>query len=158
MSLHLINSQIPGSAPPSVVPVHTTTRLVPTMQAIFSTEACSPWRILNANDLACLEFGVGKQDIKQGVSILDCFEQGRREWVQNRLKGIPGAGGSEPTKDNDGIDGISAKKDEGKERVLLCGEVVSMRKMKYDETSGPSTMAASLWVKEKAPLENSVSK
>ena len=87
MSIHLINGQIPGGAAPGVVPVHTTTRLAPTMQAIFSTEATAPWKILNANDLACLEFAVGEQDIKRGVSILDCFEQGRREWVQERLEG-----------------------------------------------------------------------
>jgi protein-serine/threonine kinase len=150
----LITSQIPGSAVPGVVPVHTTTRLAPTMQAIFSTEAIEPWRILNANDLACLEFAVGEQDIKRGVSILDCFENGRRAWVQERLRGSTrdtvSQDESESTKqDMVTKDDTRNNRDEGKERVVLCGEVVSMRKMKDDRTQKTSPMAASLWVKEK---------
>ena len=155
-SMHLITSQIPGSVAPGVVPVHTTTRLAPTMQAIFSTEAVEPWKILNANDLACLEFAVGEQDIKRGVSILDCFEHGRRAWVQERLRGSINTADtvsldeSESTKqDMIAEDDTTKNKDEGKERVVLCGEVVSMRKMKDDGTSKISPMAASLWVKEK---------
>ena len=37
--------------------------------------------------LLVLNSAVGEQDIKRGVSILDCFEPGRREWVQERLEG-----------------------------------------------------------------------
>jgi protein-serine/threonine kinase len=161
MSIHLINTQIAGSAPPAVVPVHTTTRLAPTMQAIFSTEAVAPWKILNANDLACLEFAVGEQDIKRGVSILDCFEQGRREWVQERLEGSTTIDSvsqeTESTRRDMNGEDDAIKKDEAKERVVLCGEVVSMRKMKDDETSKSSSMAASLWVKEKAFSQYAVS-
>jgi len=153
MSIHLINTQISASAAQGVVPVHTTTKLAPPMQAIFSTEAIAPWKILNANDLACLEFSVGEQDIKRGVSILDCFEQGRREWVQERLKGSSAIESAsqeiESTKQEGSGEDDAIKKDEGKERVVLCGEVVSMRKIKDDGTSNSSSMAASLWVKEK---------
>ena len=153
MSVHLINAQIPGSGAPGVVPVHTTTKLGPTMQAIFSTEATAPWKILNANDLACLEFAVGEQEIKRGVSILDCFEQGRREWVQERLEGSTTIDSvsreTEPTKKDVNGEDDALKKDEAKERVVLCGEVVSMCKIKDDGTSNSSSMAASLWVKEK---------
>ena len=49
------------------------------------------------------------------------------------------------------------KKDEAKERVLLCGEVISMRKMNDDWTSKSSSMAASLWVKEKAFSQYAIS-
>lgn len=152
-SMHLINGQITGSATPGVIPVHTTTRLAPTMQAIFSTEATAPWKILNANDLACLEFSVGEQDIKRGVSILDCFEPGRREWVQERLKGsttIDSVSRETESTKGDVSEDDAIKKDEAKERVVLCGEIVSMRKMNNHGTSKSSSMAASLWVKEKA--------
>jgi hypothetical protein len=144
-----------GAAGPGVVPVHTTTKLAPTMQAIFSTEAVAPWKILNVNDLACLQFGVSEQDIKRSVSILECFENGKREWVQEKLKGNIRAdraslGNSESTIQDGVIEDESTKvKDEAKERVILCGEVVSMRKMKDDEASKTSPMSASLWVKEK---------
>jgi len=164
MAMHLMNSQVPGGAAPGVVPVHTTSRLAPTMQAIFSTENIAPWKILNTNDLACLEFGVSEQEIKRGVSILEIFDGGRREWVEDRLKGLQGASPStsDETKSLDSsesttieIPAIRGKtdpeqvKEEGKERVLLCGEVVSMRKMKQNDGLKKSPMAASLWVKEK---------
>lgn len=155
-----IHSQLPGATGPGVVPVHTTTKLAPTMQAIFSTEDVEPWRILNANDLACLQFGVGEQDIKRGVSIIECFEHAKREWVQEKLKGNMSASpapsrNSMPTNQDTIAEDESTKvKDEAKERVILCGEVVSMRKMKDDEASKTSPMSASLWVKEKVLLSN----
>jgi protein-serine/threonine kinase len=148
LSMQLLQSQHPGG-----VPVHSTSRLAPTMQAIFSTEVVSPWRILNANDLACLEFDIGEQGIKKGISILECFEPGRREFIQERLKGTTPApsdiislGDSESTKDFEEDD---KSKDDSKERVLLCGEVVNMRKMKDHEPCQRPPIAASLWVKEK---------
>jgi hypothetical protein len=155
MSLHVLPSQ-PGGAIAGAVPVHTTTRLAPTMQAIFSTEATAPWKILNANDLACLEFGVSEQEIKRGVSILECFEHGRREWVEERLKGSTSSDDTKSSESSDStkqenvtVDDNERTKDEGKERVVLCGEVISMRKMKEDGTAKRSPLAASLWVKEK---------
>jgi protein-serine/threonine kinase len=156
MSTYRITSQMPGSAVPGVVPVHTTTRLAPTMQAIFSTEAVAPWKILNANDLACLEFGVGEAEVKRGVSILECFEKSRREWVEERLKGsttntmndtISGDRSADDLTLNGYPSADDRPKEDGKERVVLCGEVVSMRKMKDD--GGVKSLAASLWVKEK---------
>jgi protein-serine/threonine kinase len=154
MSLQVLPTQ-PSGAIPGVVPVHTTNRLAPTMQAIFSTEATAPWKILNTNDLACLEFGVTEQEIKRGVSILECFEHGRREWVEERLKGSTSSDdakssqSSESTKQENIADDTERTKDESKERVVLCGEVISMRKMTEGGTAKKSPLAASLWVKEK---------
>lgn len=146
-----------GAVPPSVVPVHTTTKLAQTMQAIFSTGANAPWRILNANDLACLEFGVTEQEIKRGVSILEFFEPSRREWVKERLSGsvesksdvisLGEDSSNESTRTESGGVEMPAK-DEGNERVVLCGEVVSMRKIQEGGESKKSPVAASLWVKE----------
>jgi protein-serine/threonine kinase len=135
-----------------VVPIHSATRLAPNMQAIFSTEACAPWKILNANDLACLEFDVNEQEIKRGISILECFEFGRRDWVEERLAGgSPPSDVSSDTANADFPIDIPAKD----ESVVLCGEVVRMRKIK-DETDGKqTTFAASLWVKEKVHPINS---
>lgn len=164
LSMHLITSQVPGGAAPGVVPIHTTTRLAPTMQAIFSTENVAPWKILNANDLSCLEFGVTEQEIKRGVSILEYFDSGRREWVESRLKGLQGTSPTifDETKSFDSFETTATEfpdvlpkadpgqgKDEAKERVVLCGEVVSMRKMKQKDGAKKIHMAASLWVKEK---------
>jgi protein-serine/threonine kinase len=124
------------------------------MQAIFSTAAESPWKILNANDLACLEFGISEQDIKRGVSILECFEAGRQEWIRERLQGRveSDAGSSEETEStkHETTDGDSQiSKEDSKERVLLCGDVVTMRKVRTKDRNKTATMAASLWVKEK---------
>jgi protein-serine/threonine kinase len=155
LSLALLSSQIAGpTSVPGVVPVHTTTRFAPTMQAIFSTAAESPWKILNANDLACLEFGISEQDIKRGVSILECFEAGRQEWIRERLQGRTNsdAGASEETestKHGTPDEDRQISKEEPKERVLLCGDVVTMRKVRTKDRNKTATMAASLWVKEK---------
>ena len=151
LSLSLIP---PPTQVPGVVPVRTTTRLAPTMQAIFSTEPCAPWKILNANDLACLEFGMSEQDIKKGVSIIDCFDSGRREWLQERLVGrvipadVVSMDGTENFTQEPVQEDTSKPTEEAKERVLLCGEVVSMRKIRAEQSQS-ATMAASLWVKEK---------
>ena len=158
LSIALISSQLSGATPiPGVVPLRTTARLAPTMEAIFLTEAQSPWKILNANDLVCLEFGISQQDIKRGVTILECFEHGRQEWIRERLKGTSSDSGSsdefESTR-HDTLDGSNVKaKEEPGERVLLCGDVVTMRKMNTGDRSQQATMAASLWVKEKVPLK-----
>jgi hypothetical protein len=154
LSIALMSSQTTGTTSvPVVVPVHTTTRFAPTMQAIFSTEAESPWKILNANDLACLEFGISEQDIKRGISILECFEPGRQEWIRERLKGMYNDTGSSDESEStrhDTSDEDSVKpREEPNERVLLCGDVVTMRQMKTKDLNKTATMAASLWVKEK---------
>ena len=60
-------------------------RLVPAAQAVFTTEATSPWTILAANDLACLVFGVTKAEVKK-LSMLEVVRDDRRVWLEQRLK------------------------------------------------------------------------
>ena len=50
-------SQLTHAQAPSLVHGHNN-RFVPAAQAIFTTEAATPWTVLAANDLACLVFGV----------------------------------------------------------------------------------------------------
>ena len=75
--------------------------------------------------------------------------------MQDKLKGSSttdtvSLDNSETTK-NEVIsdDETNKSKEEAKERVVLCGEVVSMKKMKDDDPAKKTAMAASLWVKEK---------
>lgn len=60
-------------------------RSVPAAQAIFSTETTSPWTILAANDLACLIFGVTKNEVKR-LSMLEIVREDRRAWLEERLR------------------------------------------------------------------------
>ena len=60
-------------------------RWVPASQAIFTTEASSPWTILAANDLACLIFGVTKAEVKS-LSMLEVVREDRRLWLQEKLQ------------------------------------------------------------------------
>ena len=59
-------------------------RWVPAAQAVFSTEAASPWTILAANDLACLVFGVTKAEVKK-LSMLEVVRYDRRAWLEEKL-------------------------------------------------------------------------
>ena len=54
-------------------------------QAIFTTEAASPWTILAANDLACLVFGVTKAEVKK-LSMLEVVRSDRRPWLEQKLR------------------------------------------------------------------------
>lgn len=74
---------------PSIVHGHAN-RWSPAAQAIFTTEAHSPWTILAANDLACLVFGVTKAEVKK-LGILEVVREDRRAWLEERLKS-PGSG------------------------------------------------------------------
>ncbi|EXJ95875.1 CAMK/CAMKL/PASK protein kinase [Capronia coronata CBS 617.96] len=56
----------------------------PAHQAVFRTEADSPWTILAANDLACLIFGVTRAEVRS-LSILALIQEERRHWLQKRL-------------------------------------------------------------------------
>ena len=67
-------------------------RWVPAAQAIFTTQASSPWTILAANDLACLIFGVTKAEVKS-LSMLEVVREDRRIWLEEKLR----APGSETT-------------------------------------------------------------
>ncbi len=60
-------------------------RWVPAAQAVFTTEAASPWTILAANDLACLAFGVTKAEVKK-LSILEVVREDRRAWLEEKLR------------------------------------------------------------------------
>lgn len=66
-----------------------TGRWAPSTQAIFTTEAQSPWTILAANDLACLVFGVKKAEVRK-LSILEIMREEDRAWLQRKLNS-PGA-------------------------------------------------------------------
>ncbi|RMZ84430.1 hypothetical protein DV738_g677, partial [Chaetothyriales sp. CBS 135597] len=53
-------------------------------QAVFRTDADSPWTILAANDIACLIFGVTRAEVRS-LSILGIIEEHRRAWLEERL-------------------------------------------------------------------------
>ncbi|KAL9124299.1 MAG: hypothetical protein Q9217_006359 [Psora testacea] len=74
----------PGVSIPSLVHGHNN-RWVPAAQAIFTTEAASPWTILAANDLACLVFGVTKAEVKK-LSMLEVVREDRRAWLEEKLR------------------------------------------------------------------------
>ena len=61
------------------------TRWVPAAQAIFTTEAKSPWTILAANDLACLLFGVTKAEVRK-MGIMEVVQEERRAWLEKMLQ------------------------------------------------------------------------
>ncbi|KAM3418894.1 hypothetical protein BST61_g4854 [Cercospora zeina] len=136
-------------------------------QAIFTTEAKAPWTITAANDLACLVFGVGRAEVRK-LGIMEVIKEDRRGWLEERLRN-PDSGTipkqaklqvppakllSKPSsrqqprraKTSNGTSALPkdnhhpANKSRG---VLLCGDVVPIRKM------NGSTGSASLWVKEK---------
>ena len=60
-------------------------RWAPAAQAIFTTEASSPWTILAANDLACLVFGVTKAEVRK-IGILEVVREERRTWLEEKLR------------------------------------------------------------------------
>ena len=72
-----------GMNTPSLVHGHKN-RWVPAAQAVFTTETCSPWTILLANDLACLVFGVTKVEFKK-LSMLEVVREDRRAWLEEKL-------------------------------------------------------------------------
>ena len=75
---------VAGVSIPSLVHGHNN-RWVPAAQAIFTTEAVSPWTILAANDLACLVFGVTKAEVKK-LSMLEVVREDRRAWLEEKLR------------------------------------------------------------------------
>lgn len=54
-------------------------------QAIFTTQADSPWTITAANDLACLVFGVTMAEVRK-IGILEVVRPERRKWLEEKLK------------------------------------------------------------------------
>jgi protein-serine/threonine kinase len=65
-------------------------RYTPAAQAIFTTEAQSPWTITSANDLACLVFGVTRAEVRK-LGILEVVREDRRRWLEEKLRN-PDAG------------------------------------------------------------------
>ena len=150
-----------------------TNRCTPTSQAIFTTEAQSPWTILAANDLACLVFGVTKSELKK-IGIMEVVREERREWLAAKLNsgentsnsfpyphshhgspnttGVLLQGGTRRVKSDAYYTGAPPpKKDTSlpnhhhrpSRGVVMCGDVVPIQKR------NGNTGAASLWVKEK---------
>jgi protein-serine/threonine kinase len=82
---------LPGTAPlaqnaggPSL---HShSSKWAPAAQAVFRTEAKSPWTILAANDLACLVFGVTRAEVRR-IGILEVVQEDRRSWLEEKLRG-----------------------------------------------------------------------
>ena len=81
-------SMTPSAQVPSVVHGQTS-RWAPPTQAVFTTEAHSPWTILAANDLACLIFGIKKAEVRK-LSILEIMRLEDRSWLEEKLSS-PGA-------------------------------------------------------------------
>ncbi|TID24261.1 Serine/threonine-protein kinase PSK2 [Venturia nashicola] len=60
-------------------------RWTPAAQAIFTTEASTPWTITSANDLACLVFGVTRSEVRR-LGILEVVQPERRKWLEEKLR------------------------------------------------------------------------
>ncbi|KAK4697333.1 hypothetical protein P7C71_g720, partial [Lecanoromycetidae sp. Uapishka_2] len=59
-------------------------RWVPAAQAVFTTEASSPWIIKAANDLACLVFGVTKAEVKK-MSMLEVMPKRKGSSIRAKI-------------------------------------------------------------------------
>jgi protein-serine/threonine kinase len=149
---------------------HTANRYQPPAQAIFTTEAQSPWTILAANDLACLVFGVTMAEIRK-IGIMEFVRPERREWLAAKLNSGENTSTSFPyphsthgsprgtqvmyqgnrRAKSDAFytgsplpnGGSDKHRNTGSRGVILCGDVVPIQKR------NGNTGAASLWVKEK---------
>lgn len=64
---------------------HGHNRYTPAAQAVFTTEAQSPWTITSANDLACLVFGVTRSEVRK-LGILEVVREERRKWLEEKLR------------------------------------------------------------------------
>ncbi|KAK0941192.1 serine/threonine protein kinase [Friedmanniomyces endolithicus] len=58
-------------------------------QAIFTTEAQTPWTITAANDLACLVFGVTRAEVRK-LGIMEVIKPERRKWLEDKLRNSTG--------------------------------------------------------------------
>ncbi|TKA65640.1 hypothetical protein B0A55_10278, partial [Friedmanniomyces simplex] len=58
-------------------------------QAIFTTEAQTPWTITAANDLACLVFGVTRAEVRK-LGIMEVIKPERRKWLEDKLRNSAG--------------------------------------------------------------------
>jgi protein-serine/threonine kinase len=76
---------LPHIGPRSAAPHGHGSRWTPAAQAIFTTEANTPWTITAANDLACLVFGVTKAEVRK-LGILEVVKEERRKWLEEKLR------------------------------------------------------------------------
>ncbi|KAF8536435.1 hypothetical protein BDD12DRAFT_918351 [Trichophaea hybrida] len=152
-----------------------TNRSQPPAQAIFTTEAHSPWTILAANDLACLVFGVTMAEVRR-IGIMDFIREERRGWLAAKLNSGENTSTSFPyphshhgTPLATGViyrgNGRRAKSDAffTGAKFLTGGDEMEVPKHRNNQSRGVilcgdvvpiqkrngNTGAASLWVKEK---------
>lgn len=92
LSIPIPSPIVPGAAAVShMAPSHIgaphghANRWTPAAQAIFTTEASTPWTITSANDLACLVFGVTRSEVRR-LGILEVVQPERRKWLEEKLK------------------------------------------------------------------------
>ncbi|KAH7382244.1 hypothetical protein BKA66DRAFT_570538 [Pyrenochaeta sp. MPI-SDFR-AT-0127] len=125
---------IPGSAPHGHGIRH-----APAAQAIFTTEAESPWTITSANDLACLVFGVTRAEVRK-LGILEVVREDRRKWLESKLKN-PDVGSKNQNSQPPVSSSTNLKVGNGVTARLLSkapSRVTAARKAKTDDGSGSS--------------------
>ena len=113
--------------------LHAPSRFLPQNQAILTTNA--EGTILLFNEIASLCFGIDKSFI--GKSILSAIEQPFQKHISRLLKqrrDVTSVASQMPISEDRVESGL----------VLVCGIVISIRKM-----TGETSSAASLWLKEK---------
>ncbi|KAF2030670.1 Pkinase-domain-containing protein [Setomelanomma holmii] len=136
-------NHVPGPHSAGSVPHGHGSRYTPAAQAIFTTEAHSPWTITSANDLACLVFGVTRAEVRK-LGILEVVREDRRKWLEEKLRN-PDTGSNTP-KDSSGncpgpAPATNLKVGSGVTARLLSkpsSRVAASRKAKTDDGSGSS--------------------
>jgi protein-serine/threonine kinase len=136
-------SNVPGPHSAGSAPHGHGSRYTPAAQAIFTTEAQSPWTITSANDLACLVFGVTRAEVRK-LGILEVVREDRRKWLEEKLKD-PDSGSKTP-RDNQGLSpglapATNMKVGSGVTARLLSkpsSRAAAARKAKTDDGSGSS--------------------
>ncbi|KAH8722489.1 hypothetical protein GQ44DRAFT_741688 [Phaeosphaeriaceae sp. PMI808] len=132
-------SSVPGPHSAGSVPHGHGSRYTPAAQAIFTTEAHSPWTITSANDLACLVFGVTRAEVRK-LGILEVVREDRRKWLEEKLKD-PDVGSKTPRENQGQQPATNLKVGSGVTARLLSkpsSRVVASRKAKTDDGSGSS--------------------
>jgi protein-serine/threonine kinase len=136
-------STVPGPHSAGSAPHGHGSRYVPAAQAIFTTEAQSPWTITSANDLACLVFGVTRAEVRK-LGILEVVREDRRGWLEEKLRN-PDIGSKASRESQNGRPGLAPttnlKVGGGVTARLLSkpsSRVISSRKAKTDDGSGSS--------------------
>jgi protein-serine/threonine kinase len=133
-------SNVPGPHSAGSAPHGHGSRYTPAAQAIFTTEAQSPWTITSANDLACLVFGVTRAEVRK-LGILEVVREDRRKWLEEKLKN-PDAGSNTPRDNSPGLAAATnLKVGSGVTARLLSkpsSRVAAARKAKTDDGSGSS--------------------